>query len=274
MLAGLTLLGTIGVSATADAADQAPVTGNVTAVYGTKTRPPALAGATASDEVAAAAAARFFYAQASQTGTASGGWGYFDVARPNATVRGTHSLAELSITSADGKQIVEVGWTVDPALFGDTEPRLFVFHWVDGNPTCYNGCGFVPTRSGGGGPVGRRLTVGSVAHLSIWHAAGGWQVSADGVNSLGNFPDSLWGGRFTQGNLVQWFGEVADTTATSCIDMGYGVFASDVFAARIFNVGRFGVATTDIVTGSSHPRYYTAREASATELRYGGPGAC
>lgn len=47
------------------------------------------------------------------------------------------------VQSEDGRHIVEVGWTVDRELNGDAQPHLFVYHWVDGQATCYNGCGFV-----------------------------------------------------------------------------------------------------------------------------------
>ncbi len=257
-LAGLTALAALAPAAPAAAVESVP------AIYAPKAKPPPLG---------AAAATSFFYAQAAQAGTASGGFGSFDVARPSGTVAGTHSLAELAVSSADGKQIVEVGWTVDPSTFGDTEPRLFVYHWVDGKQTCYNGCGFVPLQAGGG-PVGRKLTVGSVQYLAIRHAADAWWISADGIGWLGYFPDSLWGGRYTAAATVQWFGEVADVKAASCIDMGYGVFGGSIFASRIFNVGRFDAGATDIATGNSHPALYTALKFSKTELRYGGPGAC
>ena len=86
--------------------------------------------------------ATFHYVDGSVIGIADGASVQIDQARP---VIGPayHSLIELAVESLDSSQIVEVGWTVDKELNGDDLPHLFVFHWVDGAPTCYNGCGFV-----------------------------------------------------------------------------------------------------------------------------------
>ena len=67
--------------------------------------------------------------------------------QPYLGVNDYHTLAEISVESADLRQIVEVGWTVDRGVNGDSLPHLFVFHWVNGAPTCYYGCGFVPVQS-------------------------------------------------------------------------------------------------------------------------------
>jgi hypothetical protein len=48
------------------------------------------------------------------------------VARPELAKVDSHSLAELAAESADARNIVEVGWTVDRSLFKDvTHPNLY-----------------------------------------------------------------------------------------------------------------------------------------------------
>src|SRR5579871_1420661 len=56
---------------------------------------------------------------------------------------GAHSLQEISLQDSAQQQTVEVGWTVDRGVNGDALPHLFVYHWVNGGTSCYNGCGFV-----------------------------------------------------------------------------------------------------------------------------------
>lgn len=282
LLAGATVAITLSSGLPAGAAQvdphaNPPATPPVTAVYAPKAKPPPLPGSAAAADrgkSGTAAATQFLYAQAAQTAPSGGAFAWFDVAKPTLYASDAHTLAELAVSSADGKQIVEVGWTVDRAVNGDAEPHLFVYHWVDGQPTCYNGCGWVP-RAGGGGPAGKKLTPGDVQYLTIRHAPGGWWISADGVGWLGHFPDSLWGGRFTQAGIQQWFGEVAANSGTPCTDMGNGLFSSSTSATRIYNIGLWdSSATPSIATGHTHPNYYTATRANARSMRFGGPGAC
>ena len=86
-----------------------------------------------------------------------------------------HSLAEMAVEAKDANgnmgQIIEIGWRVDPSDFaGDETPRLFIFHWVNGVPKCYdqenNGCGFIPYGSSGITP-GMALTPGTTVQLEI-----------------------------------------------------------------------------------------------------------
>ena len=67
---------------------------------------------------------------------------YLSPATPLVPEGDFHSLAEVSAQSADLQQIVEVGWTVDRLVNGDSLPRIFVFHWINGIPQCYNACGY------------------------------------------------------------------------------------------------------------------------------------
>lgn len=167
-----------------------------------------------------------------------------------------HTLWEFVAESSDNQQIVEVGWTMDTAVCGQSvNPCLFVYHWVNGNNSCYNGCGWVdnPTEAVNAGtalastPGGSSPT--SFTGYKIEHASSvkcddvapvqttatpGWVISRGPVGGLsitGCFPDALWTGAtpsatFNKVQVVQSFNEIASQTDDHpCTDMGSGIFA-------------------------------------------------
>lgn len=273
----LVAVGTAALTAPAQAAPVNPGAGATTVAQSGigKGRPPVIgdrgtrtAPGTSS---LSALAVTYLYGSGYQYATADGAYGYFKVARPALAAADSHTLAELAVQSADGQQIVEIGWTVDRSLYGDTNPRLFVFHWINGTPTCYNACGFV--RYDTSIAPGMLLTNGGTYQFTIQHYQGNWWI---GLNTkwLGYYPDSRWGGTYTKAGLVQWFGEVAAGSATPCTDMGNGQFASSTTAASITSLAFIGGPAVNISTLQTHPTMYTALRTSANSLRYGGPGAC
>lgn len=54
-----------------------------------------------------------------------GAVGSFTQHRPYLAPGDYHSLAELAVQTADFRQTIEVGWTVDRGLDGDDLPHLF-----------------------------------------------------------------------------------------------------------------------------------------------------
>ena len=188
-----------------------------------------------------------------------------------------HSLQELAVQSVDQLQIVEVGWTVDRSLNGDVRPHLFVFHWVDGIPTCYNGCGFVSTSSLT--KPGMKLDSGGFSNFEINHVGDEWQISLDGT-MFGYFPDSLWGSStFTQPLLIQAFGEVASTTTPTCNQMGTGKFAESAASSSMQNFALLGptVSPTNLFAPGfefvTNPQWYDATNLQPTGYSLGGPGS-
>jgi hypothetical protein len=185
-----------------------------------------------------------------------------------------HSLQELAVQSVDGLQIVEIGWVVDRSLNGDALPHLFVFHWIDGVPTCYNGCGFVQTSNSI--TPGMKLASGGFSTFRIEHVGDRWQLSLDGT-MFGYFPDSLWSTAFTQPLLIQTFGEVASTSTPTCNQMGTGMFAESPASSAIADFRLLGptpspvdLATFLLVTS---PEWYDASQVQPDGFRLGGPGA-
>ena len=87
----------------------------------------------------------------------------------------SHSLQELALQSADHNSTVEIGWTVDLGLNGDTRPHLFVYHWVNGAESCYNACGFVQVSRTV--KPGMAVRAGTAAKFTIENRAGDWWSS-------------------------------------------------------------------------------------------------
>lgn len=209
----------------------------------------------------------YLYAGAGQRVSNDGTRADITVAKPNLAPGDDHTLAEIAVESADGQQIVEVGWTVGA---GDPEPRLFVYHWVNNQETCYNGCGYVQTSTRH--TPGEKLPLG-VQEFRIQHFSGRWNLGYGG-EWFGYFPDSLWDGRYTSSGLVQWFGEVNAASSTrTCTDMGNGQPASSNSAAS-FKISFFNGASVNTDTYATNSSFYSIRKQDSQTLRFGGGGAC
>jgi hypothetical protein len=183
-----------------------------------------------------------------------------------------HSLAELAVESSDGQQIIEIGWTVDTAQWDET-PRLFIYHWVNGQGTCYNACGFVSNSTTI--TPGMALTSSSTpVQFAIEYYQGNWWYGYNGT-WFGYLPGSIWGGGYTQSGLVQEFGEVASTTAEPCTNMGNGYLGSNAAAAPVTGIGYYNTTTAvSLTTTMDDATLYNSQLTSANSFRYGGPGAC
>jgi len=199
--------------------------------------------------------------------------------RPFLASNDFHTLVEIAAQSRDGRQIVEVGWTVDRGLNGDSKARLFVFHWIDGQPTCYNGCGWEQYSSTVyPGVALKTSTQGVPATYTIYEYLGNWWIGYGG-QWMGYFPGSRWDGRYTQSNLLRWFGEVAAADSTPCTDMGNGNFGSVSGSASgnpLYYVDTNGAyinanVNVDPATDSS---IYDVGSVSSNRFNYGGPGDC
>jgi hypothetical protein len=184
-----------------------------------------------------------------------------------------HSLQEISIQDSAQTSTVELGWTVDEGLNGDYRPHLFVYHWVDGQESCYNGCGFVSEP--GQFAAGKALNPGTAVLLRIQQKYGAWRLSVDGME-IGYFPDSLWSGSFTAGQLNSVFGEVAMDAADvpSCTQMGDGAFGTRPNASWFADYELYGTDTAPALNVfATSAAYYDQGSVSATGFRLGGPGS-
>ncbi|MCQ4079060.1 neprosin family prolyl endopeptidase [Streptomyces sp. RB6PN25] len=188
------------------------------------------------------------------------------------TQNGEHSLQELALQDSAQQSTVEVGWTVDEPLNGDYLPHLFVYHWVNGQTTCYNGCGFVQ--------VSHTITPGMPlesyvpAEFGLRNIDGDWWVLFDNLK-IGYFPGSLWGDSYTRAQLVTAFGENAlnPTDLPSCTQMGNGRYGSRPRSSWIAGYRLFGTTNAPSLTvTTTSPAYYDAGQVTATSFRLGGPG--
>jgi len=194
--------------------------------------------------------------------------GDFTQSRPSLGID-SHSFASIAARSNFDLDSVQIGWIVQS---DDPEPQLFVFHFVEGEPTCYNGCGYVQlsaTRA-----PGMHVDVTDTPQsYAIQYADGDWYVGYQG-EWIGYFPGSEWNGRFVAMDHAQWYAEVAAANRWPCAEMGNGAFADQEGAASISNLAVDG-APADSLPGIVHfPVAYSSGGATPTSFYYGGPGLC
>lgn len=221
--------------------------------------------------------ASFLYTIGSQAATADGMYAAMDIKKPVLAKGEYHTLAELAVQTADGFNTVEVGWNVDRAVNGDDDPHLFVFHWVNNDPACYNACGFEINEAGGVKP-GDTLPVDTLKKFGIEHFANAWWVAYD-TSYVGSFPDKLWtsqGVDFPKGQFFQAYGEVAAPNMTPCSQMGSAQKVDDAAGtgARIGSVTFINGPVVSLNMYSDNAVYgITPLQKSVRSFRYGGPGS-
>ena len=190
----------------------------------------------------------------------------------NPAQTGEHSLQEIALQNTARTSTVEIGWTVDPELNGDARPHLFVYHWVDGQESCYNGCGFVQVSHWI--RPGMALRPNEAAHFAIRNIGGDWWVFFRD-EPVGYFPGALWNGTYQSAQLVSVFGEVAENTTDtpSCTQMGDGRFGSSGGSSWIRDYRIAGTTDApDLAVSATSPSRYDAGQVTATSFRLGGPG--
>jgi Neprosin len=181
-----------------------------------------------------------------------------------------HSLQEISLQDSAQQQTVEIGWTVDRGLNGDTAPHLFVYHWVNGQGTCYNGCGFVQVSTANA--PGMTVATGQSAQYGILFYQGNWWVQYNN-DWVGYFPGSLWNNAYTSAQLISAFGEVAESGSPSCTDMGNGAFGTAGNSSWISDYQLQGTSDApDLSLNATTPADYGYGQTSPTSYHLGGPG--
>jgi hypothetical protein len=223
----------------------------------------------------------YYYAAASYRREADGGGMTMSIERPayNNSGGSGHTLDEIAIQGGKGDgNIVELGWNVSTDQYSNANPHLFVFHWINWGPTCYDACGWQQwntTYYPGmdlNSMVGREVYIGYV----IWK--GNWWAWFDN-QWLGYYPGTKWSGEYKKNQLVQWFGEVASNNGIPPkTDMGNGNFPTSQSAATMYNL--CDVNASDWVCwyrdqqslGATVPAYYDIDRTGFGRTRYGGPG--
>jgi hypothetical protein len=234
----------------------------------TNVEPPPVPPGLAAEPVPGTKDVHYAYGIGRQNAVTLGAAASITIAKPTVQPEDWHSLAEIAVQSADGQQVVEVGWTVDRLVNKDDDPHLFVFNWIDGGPTCYNQCGFVPAKGASIKP-GDTLTSGVSRNFGIQHINGAWWIAYD-TEWIGAFLDDNWKGNFTQSGLVQFFGEVAASNDNPCTWMGTGATPETSAGARFASVVFVEGPAVQLVVKSTSKTYPALRLTDRT-FRYGGP---
>lgn len=184
--------------------------------------------------------------------------------------------------------------------------RPFTFAWIDGDPQCYNGCGYLdnaanPFNVGDPIPAADYNTAqGFTIERNIPANPAGWYISYKG-SYLGYWPDAVFtspkttamGGAcdnpvicvpqtFTTLALAQVYGEVASGYAENCDDMGDGVLPVSSTSARLSSItwikstGNFTYDAQSffhtIPTAWDLQYFISSGSTTYNGLRYGGPG--
>ena len=223
----------------------------------------------------------YYYANAAFSRTADGGGMITSINKPAYSNFGGsgHTLNEIAVQGGTGNgNIVELGWNVSTDQYGDDHPHMFVFHWKDWSPTCYDGCGwqqYSSTYHPGqdlNGLVGRDVYIGYVEY------AGNWWAWFDN-QWLGYFPGGEWAGAYTQNSLIQWFGEVATHNGVPpTTDMGNGQFSGGAGPARMSALCDVDEAAwvcwyrDQQATSATVPGFYDMSRRSFGSVAYGGDG--
>jgi hypothetical protein len=223
----------------------------------------------------------YYYGNAGFQTVADGGGMTEQIEKPSYVNSGGsgHSLNELAVQGGDGNgNIIELGWLVSSEQYGNNNPHLFVFHWKDWNPTCYDTCGWVQW-SGTyhpsmdlGSAVGKEVYIGYVLYQGNW-----WAWFDD--QWMGYFPGSEWDGQYTKTSLIQWFGEVASQNGIPPkTGMGDNLLPSSEGAANMATLCDVDAKawvcwySDEQSLSATVPKYYAISRVAFGAVRYGGPG--
>ena len=220
----------------------------------------------------------YYYAGASDFRTDQGGGLTTTIEKPSAIGVG-HSLEELSVQGGPNEgNIIEIGSNVAPSQYGDANPHLFVFHWLNWVPTCY-GCNWVQWSNTYYPGMNLSSFVGhSVYNGYVYYQGNWWGWFND--QWVGYFAGSLWPkGEFTNSTQVQWFGEVATQNGVPPLDqMGDGLFPSSPAAAPMSTLCDVNAAAwvcfyyDQQSLYQTQPKYYGVLHTGFGAIRLGGPG--
>jgi hypothetical protein len=216
----------------------------------------------------------YLYNVGMQEADTEGAYATMWIGKPKVTENDFHSLAEIAVQSKDEKQIVEIGWHVDPGLNKDADPHLFVYHWVNKETSCYNGCGFVQVSKNI--KPGDTLVDGVAKKFGIQFVDNKWWVAYDS-EWVGYFPETLWtkrGIEFNRTGYVQFFGEIAAADDLTCTQMGNGKLPNgetEKESAYLAGIGFLDGPPVSLFIYSSYFGYDVKPLNVNRSLRYGGP---
>jgi hypothetical protein len=224
----------------------------------------------------------FYYASAAEQRVADGGGMTLQIEAP-AVVGDGHSIGEIAVMGpgAAGGSLddVEMGFSVAPSQWGDNLSHLFVYHWNDGNETCYNTCNWTQYSSTYYPGMDLTPLVGKFVYIGWVQYRGAWWAWFND-QWLGYITNSAWTNTFLQTAQIHWYGEVAsDNGIPPQTQMGNGQFPTKTTAAGMttlcdVNAKAWVCYYRDTQSaGATVVNYYDmANHTSFGAVRYGGPG--
>src|SRR5437762_1721888 len=220
----------------------------------------------------------YYYGPAAFSRVSDGGGMNMTIERPSFS-GGGHSLDEIAVQGGSGDgNIIELGWNLSQSQYGDSNPHLFIFHWINWGPTCYDACGWVQYSATYFPGMNLTPIAGRTVYIGYVFYEGNWWAWFDN-QWLGYFPGSIWSGAYTQNDMIQWFGEVAtDNGVPPNVDMGNGRRPTDTAAAKNSTLCDVDAAAwvcwyRDMQSlGPNYPPYFDIRRTGFGETRFGGPG--
>lgn len=210
------------------------------------------------------------------------------------------SLTQLWISGGSYKNndlnTIEVGWQVYKNIYGDNNPRLFIYWTRDAYQStgCYNlGCsGFVQTNNqiAVGGTVAPQSAYGGSQYeicILVWKDpnTGNWWLQVGSTN-VGYWPSSIFTQLQNSASNVQWGGEVFSSSAgQTSTQMGSGHFPREGFGKASYMRNIQVVDSSNSLRQASGlsfinptPNCYNVQSGTSssndwgTYIFYGGPG--
>jgi hypothetical protein len=232
----------------------------------------------ASSSGAAFAASTSYVAGMQQNISDSVVFANFGVGKPVLATGDAQSSA-MMVAKSGARDAIAIGWMVNPALNGDSDPHLFVFWWKNGVGQCYNtSCPGYTAYSGATLAVGQKFTAGSPQRFGIQHSGDEWWLWAGtsaGVGSyIGYISDSNFAAAWPTFTTVQFYGAVSADLDYPTSQMGNGYCAEDSNALSIGSVSYTTSSTVNLTPYATYPPAYSVYKLSARTFRYGGSGSC
>ncbi|KAI3906057.1 hypothetical protein MKW92_019308 [Papaver armeniacum] len=158
-----------------------------------------------------------------------------------------YSASQIWILSGGNEEAIEAGWEVNESLYGDGEPRFFVYWTADhyNSTGCYNiQCsGFVQTTSkfSLGSNFGHISTFNGIQYFNTFtmfkeQSSGNWWVQLEGI-TVGYWPHFLFKQLSSKATSIYFGGQVSNTQPNgqhTTTQMGSGHLPSE---------GGFGISS-------------------------------
>ncbi|KAJ0099150.1 hypothetical protein Patl1_22184 [Pistacia atlantica] len=232
----------------------------------------------------------------------SGGSALFSVYNPILTSKDDYSATTLWVQNFNDEQYnsIEVGWTVDPVLYGDSITRLYTRWTADSGRRARTGCynilcpGFVQV---GPYPVSQVLLPiihdphgGSVLDVVVFKdikTKNWWFARPESKTAIGYWPASLFNIMKDEAHRIAWGGQTYSPKDDGGVEMGSGLFLSKqelktCFAAKLQFVDEtnhyMNPSPYKVETYTSNPNCYGVEYRGYTgpalefDVLFGGPG--